>query len=105
MTEAAAKTSLCKQPRADVDQPKVEVYDLRRTCVACPSQWEGRIGDHGSIYIRYRWGNLTVRTSETDGNAAAASSCFLEDDIGRRSGDRLGGYMETDEMRRALGSV
>jgi hypothetical protein len=92
-------------PRFDCDQALPEVYDLRRTCIACPSQWEGRIGDHGSIYIRYRWGVLTVRISMTDGNAVAVDSCFYEDDLGRRTGDRLGGYMDTDEMWQALEGV
>lgn len=33
----------------------LEVWGLRRTCIACPSQWEGDVGGSGSIYIRYRW--------------------------------------------------
>jgi len=57
----------------------IQVYDLRRTCIACPSQWEGRVNDHGSIYIRYRRGWLTVRLSMTDANAVAADTCFFDD--------------------------
>jgi hypothetical protein len=83
----------------------LEVYDLRRTCIACPSQWEGRIHEHGSVYIRYRWGNLTVRISPTDAHAVHADTCLYEDHIGLRSGDRLGGYIETDELYLALAQV
>jgi hypothetical protein len=36
------------------------VSELRRTCLACPSQWGGKIDERGSIYIRYRWGLLRV---------------------------------------------
>jgi hypothetical protein len=87
------------------DSPIVEVYELRRTCIACPSQWEGRIYEHGSIYIRYRWGNLTVRISPSDALAVRADTCLYEDDIGQRTGDRLGGYMDTDELYEALAKV
>jgi hypothetical protein len=92
-------------PEFDIGQTIPEVYDLRRTCIACPSQWEGRINDHGSIYIRYRWGTLTVRLSMTDANAVGVDTCFFEDDRGRRTGDRLGGYMDTGEMRKSLEGV
>ncbi len=86
-------------------QPMLEVYDLRRTCIASPSQWEGRVNDQGSIYIRYRWGTLRVYASMSDTNAVAAEAPCHEDDIGERTGDRLGGYMDTDDMRRALSSM
>jgi hypothetical protein len=92
-------------PRFDFSQTIPKVYDLRRSCIACPAQWEGRVNDHGSIYIRYRWGRLTVRISLTDANAVGVETCFFEDDIGCRTGDRLGGYMETDEMRKSLEGV
>lgn len=91
--------------RRDTGGAVIEVHDLRRTCIACPSQWEGRIHDYGSIYIRYRWGCLTVRISLTDANAVRADTCLYEDDIGLRTGDRLGGYMETDELYKALEEV
>ncbi len=92
-------------PQFDLDQTIPQVYELRRTCIASPSQWEGRVNDHGSIYIRYRWGTLTVRISMTDANAVGVDSCFYEDDLDRRTGDRLGGYMETDDMRKPLAGV
>jgi hypothetical protein len=92
-------------PSLDIGQTVLEVYDLRRTCIACPSQWEGRINDCGSIYIRYRWGTLTARVSMADANAVRADTCLYEDDIGLRTGDRLGGYMDTGEMREALAHV
>ena len=39
---------------------------LTQTCEACPSQWEGELEDSGLVYIRYRYGNLTV---EVDGES------------------------------------
>jgi hypothetical protein len=92
-------------PRSDIGKTVLDVYDLRRTCIACPSQWEGRINDDRSIYIRYRWGELTVRVSMSDANAVRAETCLYEDDIGLRTGDCLGGYMDTGEMCEALAHV
>jgi hypothetical protein len=83
----------------------IQIYDLRRTCIACPSQWEGRVNDVGSIYIRYRWGQLTARVSMTDANAVGMNSCIYDDDIGSKTGDRLGGYMATSEMQAALAGI
>lgn len=37
------------------------IADLTHTCLACPSQWEGRLADGRPLYIRYRWGRLRVR--------------------------------------------
>jgi hypothetical protein len=39
-------------------QPKVVA--LKKTSVACPSQWEGDLEDGRAIYIRYRHGHLSV---------------------------------------------
>jgi len=37
-----------------------KIVDLKRTCVACPSQWEARTKDDRPVYVRYRWGYLSV---------------------------------------------
>lgn len=82
----------------------VTVRNLRRTCPACPSQWEGDVGDHGSIYIRYRWGSLSARLSPTDRDAVSAPTIY-ETDLGEITGDRLGGYMTTEEMQQHLAGI
>lgn len=33
---------------------------LRKTLLKCPSQWEGISNNNENIYIRYRWGYLTL---------------------------------------------
>jgi hypothetical protein len=38
----------------------VIISELRETCASCPSQWEGKLSDGRNVYIRYRWGGLTV---------------------------------------------
>ena len=42
-----------------------KISSIVQTCVACPSQWEGLLDDGRCFYIRYRWGHLSVRVSET----------------------------------------
>jgi len=39
---------------------KYIVKEITQTCFACPSQWEGTTKDGEEIYIRYRWGGLSV---------------------------------------------
>jgi len=36
------------------------VIELTQTLSACPSQWDGRTKDGEYVYIRYRWGYLSV---------------------------------------------
>jgi hypothetical protein len=72
----------------------IKVTEIRRTCFACPSQWEGT-ADCGSVYVRFRHGHLDVRLSPTFENAPAGDTIFEWDD-----GGDLGGFMEYDELKR-----
>lgn len=36
------------------------IEHLTQTCGACPSQWEGELEDGRMLYIRYRWGYLSI---------------------------------------------
>lgn len=47
----------------------VVMRELRKISADTSVQWKGRVGDHGSIHICYRWGMLTVRVSETSADA------------------------------------
>lgn len=42
----------------------MKIKFLKRTCIACPSQWEGKLSDGREIYIRFRWGKLTVNVGK-----------------------------------------
>ncbi len=44
----------------------MEIRDLVQTCGACPSQWEARTIENRPVYVRYRWGYLSVRVGEPD---------------------------------------
>ena len=63
----------------------VKVKKLTNTCGACPSQWEGITEDNRQIYIRYRWGNLTIqlgKIGDMDEFAAVGGEYILDIDYG-----------------------
>jgi len=49
----------------DKKPKKLKVIELSLTCDACPTQWEGKTDDGEFLYIRYRFGNLTVGLGKT----------------------------------------
>ncbi len=83
--------------------------ELIQTCSACPSQWEGRVvegmGDEldgdmdvagRPVYIRYRWGFLSVRLGKVDGDLWDAADGG--EILGKQVGDKLHGEMEQEEL-------
>lgn len=76
----------------------MNIKNLKNTCTACPAQWEAETEDGRIVYIRYRYGQLSMGIGKT-----------LEDAIGDRDavdidhGGDLDGYMEEPEMLCLLG--
>lgn len=83
------------------DDPVLKLATLKRTCIACPSQWEGTLEDGRAIYARYRHGELSVGIG-TDVSEAVRSGmsdqALFTDDIG----DGLDGFMDIQELRAHL---
>lgn len=85
-----------------------------RTCVACPSQWEGITECGKGFYIRYRWGYLEVTMTD---HQIPESLNDNNDDLGlyvlRNGSEVLGidhgdswkGEMSDDEMLDLVKSV
>ncbi len=65
----------------------IVVREIRKTCGACPAQWEGWTVDGRSVYVRYRWGFLSIRVG---------GESYYEDTVG----DGLHGCMEYDSLKR-----
>jgi len=42
----------------------IKITELKQTCTACPSQWEGKAEDNSHFYARYRWGTLRVELEQ-----------------------------------------
>ena len=48
------------------------IAELTQTCDRSPSQWEGRLDDGRTIYIRYRHGQLSVHVGPAGGDLDSA---------------------------------
>jgi hypothetical protein len=86
-------------PEQPDGQPKVVA--LRKTCIACPSQWEGALDDGRVIYVRYRHGRLSVGTGDDIDAAirnASSDNALYADCVG----DGLDGFMDFKELRTHL---
>lgn len=70
-----------------------------RTCSACPSQWEGRTDDERLIYVRYRWGYLTISISKPN-SRDISDAVNGEPVFDLKHGDDLSGYMEYEELKK-----
>ena len=68
------------------------IKHLRQTCLACPSQWSGISVNNETVYIRYRWGCLTVS---------------VEDKLyfSSRIGDLFDGVISLDDVIEATGII
>ncbi len=42
---------------------KYVITNIVQTCGACPTQWEATLDSGHMLYIRYRWGYLSIRIS------------------------------------------
>jgi len=45
----------------------MKIKNLIETCGACPSQWEANTLDGRGVYVRYRWGYLSISISTEPG--------------------------------------
>lgn len=82
----------------------ITVKKLVKTCFACPAQWEGETDDSRLVYIRYRWGYLSVRISPAN-PTSISDAVHGEEIFGEDFADSFGGYMENDELRDILVGV
>lgn len=74
--------------------PPIRLRSLKKTCDACPSQWEGRTTDWKEVYIRYRWGRLTVQVA-VDPTTNPLDADFLVNEV---LGGSFDGFMTEDDL-------
>lgn len=75
----------------------IAVKSLTKTCDACPAQWEGETIDGRMVYVRYRWGYLSVCVSPgptTDVMDAVGG----EEIFGAQLGDGLDGCLDVERL-------
>jgi len=82
-------------------QQNIGIKYIKRTCESCPSQWEVKLMDGRMLYIRYRWGILSIRASlkKTDDIMDAVNGKEI---IGEKLGAGFDGYLSDNAMRRYL---
>lgn len=74
---------------------------VRRVCQtspACPAQWEGWTSDDRPIYVRYRFGRLSIRLGPEGGDMDSAVTG--EEIFSLDHGEDLDGWMDYDELCR-----
>jgi len=78
-----------------------EIKYIKRTCECCPSQWEVKLANGKMVYVRYRWGKLSIRISngETDDIwKAVAGEVIFE----KKIGTEFDGYLNDSVMKQYL---
>lgn len=79
---------------ADAVQPGT----VRRTCTACPTQYQGQMADGRWFYFRYRGGIADLGLGDTFDQAAEET--FPRGQVPAISlGDRWDGYLSEEEFR------
>lgn len=90
-------SNLFKRKAMPVNYIKYEPKVIRKTCEACPAQWEVLLFDDCLMYIRYRGGYLTVNVSRdcTNNIMDAVNGAEVMAKVLSRRQD---GYMTDKEM-------
>lgn len=74
-----------------------KIKTIEKTCFACPSQWEGFLENGKAIYIRYRWGYLSIRISDDVTYDIDDAVCGKEI-YGKQIGEEYDGVIELDTV-------
>jgi hypothetical protein len=81
----------------------MKIQSIEQTCSRSPSQWEGQMDNGSFIYIRYRWGNLTVGFGDTIDEAIWSPN--TQDWFDRQIGGELDGDITLEEVCRVTGLI
>lgn len=77
----------------------VTVETITLTCPWVPAQWEGYTADKRPMYVRYRWGQLSIRLGPVGGTILDAVRSKSEI-VNRSIGDPLDGVMSYQQLKR-----
>jgi hypothetical protein len=79
----------------------IRISSVIQTCDRNPSQWEGLTDDGMHVYVRYRWGHLTIGSGKTLDEAVNNRNNLFD----KRLGDGLDGCLEYDKLREVTAGV
>jgi len=74
----------------------MNIIKLIETCSACPTQYEGLTDNGKIVYIRYRWGCLTVGVGETLKEALVNTILY------KHIGDEFDGFISLENLKKEL---
>ncbi len=77
----------------------LNIVSLKKTAIACPSQWQGLLGDGRTVYFRYRGGRFTFQIGK-DLDDAVGSKPIIEL---VNPEDPLDGAMDEDILKEVVG--
>ena len=99
LLQSASELAFCIQCYKYYTIKKInkKIVSLKNTCIACPSQWEGKLEDGNYIYIRYRGDYLGYGIEKTIDEAVSNHESFED------FGDFLDGYIDESTMMQELG--
>jgi hypothetical protein len=80
----------------------IEISKLKHTCGACPSQWEFYTFDNRPVYVRYRWGFLSVSIGEQNGTImdAVHGSRIITKELGNSLDGVIGWRRVKEELNK-----
>lgn len=76
----------------------VKVKKVVKTCEACPAQWEGITDDNRQVYMRYRWGCLSIRIG-SQGDMSEFAAVHGEEILCVEHGDDFDGMLDYSELK------
>ena len=74
------------------------ITSLTKITPACPTQWIGKTLENKEVYIRYRFGRLSIRIDGLE----VDNSCIGEDLDGLMSNEELINYLKENSSRNNL---
>ena len=81
-----------EKTKGGIDMSKSKVVKIYKTCSAFPAQWEGRFEDGGELFIRYRWGYLSVDKDD-------------EEIFGKQIGNSLHGMLSYERLKSIVTNI
>jgi len=82
----------------------IGVKEIKQTCEACPSQWEGYTDDDRSIFVRYRWGFLSVRIG-SPGDKSEFAGVRGKEILNEQLGDSYDGFLSYEDLAKTTSQI
>ena len=83
---------------------RLVIKRLIQTCTACPAQWEGWVEGGKMIYVRFRWGYLSVNISSMP-TENVYDTVRGREIFGRQLSDDLDGCFDIEKLIEATKEV